>query len=349
MARTLVVTSVLTLVAAACSPAPNRLSSGTPAQTSPAPPPAAPAPGMCPLTDLAPPSGVPVTRPILAVKIDDSIPAADPQAGLESADIVYEEPIEGSLDWFMALYQCGNPSRVGPIREAEYEDPGILSQYGSALFAYAPDVSAVVTQKINTTPRIAKVDSVSDGPAYSRDPTRKAPFNLFADPAALRSVHTVTATALQAPEPQFLFVAPSAHAPTPRPSPSVSSVSFQLGPQVGYVYDPQTNAYLRYENGRAHLGASGTQLSVTNVVIMWTQINPSPVVDGAGNASPDPVVVGQGNAMVMTGGVEIDGQWSRAAASDPVTFTDKQGKPIGMNPGNTWIHILPSDETAYVK
>ncbi|HLI56633.1 MAG TPA: DUF3048 C-terminal domain-containing protein, partial [Actinomycetota bacterium] len=336
--------ALVALVAAGCSNGAHAAAPhGSPSVvSSPAPPPA----GNCPLTDLAPPTGVSVSRPVLAVKVDDSIPAADPQAGLDQADIVYDEPIEGNLDWFLALFQCGNPSSVGPVREAEIEDPSILSQYGSVLYAYASDVPAAVSQSINQTAEIVSVNSGHDGPAYSRSGSHPAPYNLFADPSTLRSSAVVTATTFTAPSPQFEFR--TTQAPTPAPSPAASQVSFSLGPTVSYKYDPQSNAYLRFENGNPMMAASGNQITVANVVIVWTQINMSSIIDGAGNAEPLPVLTGQGQAMVLTGGKEYDGQWTRSGVTQALSLVDSSGKPVPFTPGNTWIHILPISEAAYV-
>jgi hypothetical protein len=53
------------------------------------------APPVCPLTGLRPPRGVDLGRPAVAVKIENS-PEARPQAGLDAADVVFEETSEAS-------------------------------------------------------------------------------------------------------------------------------------------------------------------------------------------------------------------------------------------------------------
>ncbi|MGH2718919.1 MAG: DUF3048 C-terminal domain-containing protein, partial [Actinomycetota bacterium] len=208
------------------------------------------------------------------------------------------------------------------------------------------DIPAAVSQAINQTAQIVSVNSGHDGTAYSRSGSHPAPYNLFADTAELRSSAVVTDTTLSAPPAQFLFS--TAQVPTPAPSPSASQVSFSLGPTVSYQYDAQTNAYLRFENGNAMMAASGNQISVSNVVIVWTQINASSIIDGAGNAQPMPVLTGQGQATVLSGGKEYDGQWTRSGVTQALSFVTSSGKPIPFTPGNTWIHILPSSEAAYV-
>ena len=55
-------------------------------------------------------------RPI-AVTINNH-PLARPQAGISSADIVYELLVEGDATRFLAIYQSQLPEQVGPIRSA---------------------------------------------------------------------------------------------------------------------------------------------------------------------------------------------------------------------------------------
>ena len=356
----LLVFVVVALVAAACGGGKSK-TSGQGAgggQGLAAPSPAPPAAGKCPLTDLDPPSGVKVDRFVLGVKIDGSIASKTPSgpSGLDSADIVYDEPIEGGFGRFLALYQCGNPTRVGPIREARPEDPSLLAQYGSGILASA-GISPDVLQVVTSTAGLVNEDSVRHGTAYFRDSTgRQAPYNLFADPAKLRA-YKVPSTAvkpLSAPPSQFSFVplaSPGGSgSPSSSASPKAGSIRFQLGPQVQYQYDTATASYLRLENGQPHLLDSGSQIRVVNVVVMWVQMNTGQITDAAGNTSiPVPTVTGTGNAMVLTGGVEHDGTWSRPDETSVISFLDAAGKPIPFTPGNTWIHLIPKDQPVYVQ
>ena len=77
---------------------------------------------ICPLTGLRATGDAVPARPALAVKIENS-PLARPQAGLNDADIVYEEPVEGGITRFIALYQCADVDRLGPVRSARTTDP----------------------------------------------------------------------------------------------------------------------------------------------------------------------------------------------------------------------------------
>ena len=59
----------------------------------------------CPLTGAPAPGGAVPARPALAVKIGN-YPGDRPSAGLNQADIVFEEPVEGAITRLVAVFQC---------------------------------------------------------------------------------------------------------------------------------------------------------------------------------------------------------------------------------------------------
>jgi hypothetical protein len=88
----------------------------------------------------APLTGLPgdpslATKPVLIVKIDNH-PEARPQAGLNQADIVYEEIVEG-ITRFAAVFQSTDAAPVGPIRSARTTDLNIFAAYGRPLIAWS--------------------------------------------------------------------------------------------------------------------------------------------------------------------------------------------------------------------
>ena len=77
-----------------------------------------------------------VDGPVLAVKIDDTR-LARPQIGVEDADLVYIEQVEGGLTRLAAIFSSVIPENIGPVRSARISDIDILSQYGKVIFAYS--------------------------------------------------------------------------------------------------------------------------------------------------------------------------------------------------------------------
>ena len=86
----------------------------------------------------------------MAVKIDN-YPAGRPQSGLDKADIIFEEPVEGGITRFAAVFQCQDAALIGPVRSARNIDIGILGQLGNPLLAHVGGINPVIAN-INASP-----------------------------------------------------------------------------------------------------------------------------------------------------------------------------------------------------
>ena len=91
----------------------------------------------------------------MAVKIDN-YPAGRPQSGLDKADIIFEEPVEGGITRFAAVFQCQESALIGPVRSARNIDIGILGQLGNPLLAHVGGINPVLAN-INASP-VVNVD-----------------------------------------------------------------------------------------------------------------------------------------------------------------------------------------------
>jgi hypothetical protein len=355
--RLLVVLLLVALVGTACKDEPKPRATQAAESPTPAPPPPPPEPIRCPLTGVELPPGVDINRPALAVKIDNH-PRARPQSGLETADHVYEELVEGGLTRFMGIFHCGDAADLGPTRSARAVDPDIMTQYAPVLFAYS-GASPNNLAKVARTAGVINLQHGANGPAYSRRGGRPAPHNLYTSTDRIRSRPAAQGVA-GPPKTGFLFnpklvpappvppppppVAASPGAPVPPPPapvgpPPGNKISFSYSGAVGvtYTYDPASNKYLRSQGGTPHNAASGARLSATNVVVMKVPVNRS-------GSSPEIAVAGAGEAMVLRNGQAIHGKWVRITLADQTTLQDDAGQPIELAAGNTWINLLPSDQ-----
>ena len=114
-----------------------------------------------------------VDGPILVVKLDDTV-AARPQIGLDRADVVYIEQVEGGLTRLAAVFSSEIPQLIGPVRSARITDLEILAQYGTVVFAYSGAQKKLL-------PVIAEANLINLGAQrqspkiYSTDPLRRSP------------------------------------------------------------------------------------------------------------------------------------------------------------------------------
>lgn len=334
----------LLVLLASCggSGSPRRASSSSPAP---------PKPVICPLTGEEKPPEFPVSRPALGVKIDNAKPAR-PQAGVEFADIVYEELAEGGITRFLVMFHCNDAAELGPVRSARLVDADILREYAPVLFAYSGG-NPIVKTKIEKTEGIVNLRFGAEPEGFTRKKGRSSPHNLFTTTDKLRALSDVEGS----PKTQLVFsvvppstpASPSTATPSPSTPPgSAISFSYAGSATVRYSYDPASTTYLRFQGDTPHVSVTGAQMSATNVVVMKVKVVPGTITDSAGNFSPDITVIGTGEAVFLSKGIATNGKWSRPKESDRTSFLDAAGKPHRLAPGRTWIHLLPSDRPVTV-
>jgi hypothetical protein len=291
-----------------------------------------------PLTGL-PVEGDPllILRPALIVKIDNS-EEARPQVGLNQADIVYEERVEG-ITRFAAAFHSTSSAPVGPVRSARSSDIDIVSSYNRPIFAWGGANNGVAAAVVGAEVESRNVDSAAVDDKF-RDDNRNAPHNLmitstddfWADPGTSRSA-----------PPQFGFRAadsPPAAGATPSPGLNITYTGGDVS--VDYVYDPARSGWVRFQNGSVHVDEAGVAIAPANVLVIYTEYGSSP----ADPRSPNALTVGEGDMTAfLADGTAAQGRWSRATATAPYTFTDSAGAPLLLTPGRTWV-ALPEPGTA---
>jgi hypothetical protein len=330
-------------VLAACSSSPpaHPAAQGatTTTSTTQAPP---PPPPTCPLTGQPVPGGGAVpARPAVAVKVDN-YPDARPQSGLDKADMVFEEPVEGGITRYAAVFQCQEAATVGPIRSARNIDIGLIGQLGNPLEVHVGGINPVLAN-INASP-IVNVDLGAYGNIASHPAGRVAPYDTYSSTSLMWGTHPTMAT----PPPALFTYA--AQVPSGAP---VSSVNIDFSPtsNVTWKYNPTLTAFQRFYNSSTpDTLADGVQNTANNVVVEYVQISYGPWLE---NSSPDSFEVQaatypneSGNAVIFRNGVAISGTWHRSTLSSVTQFVNAAGQPIPLAPGQTWVEVVPNTKTA---
>jgi DUF3048 family protein len=273
-------------------------------------------------------------RPALAIKVEN-LPEARPQAGLNKADIVYEEPVEGGITRFIVLYQSKDASRVGPVRSARMTDSTIFPQYGHPIFGYAGGIPSVMKAADQAGVKDENFDIAAG--AYTRDPNRSAPHNLYTTTAALyKAAHEKGGR----PAPVFTY---DTSVPHPSKKVSYAHLDFSYSSDVYWRWNPKKQVWLRFHGTVPHMLEGNVQVSAKNVVVQSVKVVYPGQKDVLGNPSPEAVTVGTGKAYVFRNSRMIVGKWVRPKTSDVTQFETKGGKVIPLTPGNTWIELFPKN------
>ena len=320
-----------------------------PAPVKPPPPPAAPTPKPVPQPGDSPLTGIGVGgyhtgHPALVVKIDNvgDVPSgARPQVGINEADVVFEEMVEGGFTRFAAVYHSLPADPVGPIRSARSTDIALLSMLNHPLFAYSGanrDFKELVRQS-------SMIDvSVDNYPGkYYRAPSpRRMPHNLMSNTSQLHALATPDA---QAPPPLFDY-RPAGTRPSEPNSRPVSRVAAswtyqgKTSTNISYDWNPGANGWTRIQNGALHTDAAGRPVTPTNVIFQFVTYHDTGYVDSSGAHVPEADVIGSGDAWFLSAGYLTPVHWIKRDKEDVTEFRGDDGKYARLLPGRTWIELV---------
>jgi hypothetical protein len=272
-----------------------------------------------------------IERPVVAVKIASNLDA-QPQLGLETADMVVEELVEGGISRFLAIFQSTDSDPVGPIRSARTSEVDLLPLFGRPIFANSGGNAGTVRALANANTSVQAGHNTAFGGLYFRDRSRSSGTNnLFTNTSEIRDAAGETATA-----PGELFRFLDADAEPPAAALPVIGIDVSFGStRTRWVWDADQEAFIRWQDGREHLGVDNLQLAFTNVIVLSTPYQTSP----ADPRSPDAVSVGSGEAWILSNGWLMTGTWERTSPEARYVIRDGSGEEIALAPGRSWISL----------
>jgi hypothetical protein len=273
-------------------------------------------------------------RPVLSVKIDN-VPQARPQAGIEAADVVYEEMVEGGFTRFLAVFQSTDAPLLGPVRSVRPVDPQLMAPLKGG-FAYSGGIPVFVAL-LRRAP-VVDVGFSALNEAYERRKGRRAPHNVFTSTDALYE----GVDGQPAPPPLFPFLR-AGQAFAPAGSTPVARFSVTFGSRVHdeFVWDAARDGWRRSVNGQPHTVEGGAQLVPTTVIVQFVRYEGTGQKDQSHSEVFTADTVGQGEAWVFAGGRVLKGRWSRATQGEVLSYADAAGHRLSIPPGRTWV-LLPN-------
>jgi hypothetical protein len=303
-----------------------------------------------PLTGMPLAGGSASKRP-LYVKIDNN-PHARPHYGITKADQVYEWLVEGLTTRLAAVFQSKDPDVIGSVRSARMTDTPVIPSLDAAFVYSGGGPEELMRLHYDAAVAYRYVDLA---PGYGwgyRVGFREAPYNYFTSYRALRDALAGAPDGDQPVSiPSWDFLPQRATDPlagglTGSIDATSITVPYRAGFTVGYRYDPASHTYARFDDGVREVdGATGEAVAARNVVIIQTEVHFTTEfgLDPAGNPKLDMTLVGTGSGSVFRDGRRQDVSWTRPDIFDVFSFRNASGETVRLEPGQTWIHIVPAD------
>lgn len=284
-------------------------------------------------------------NPVFVVKIENTDGGA-PQYGLNKADMVLEELVEGGLTRLAAFYYSTLPSKVGHVRSLRTSDIGIAGPVGGQIVA-SGGASGAYKKVENAGIKVFSEDAGS--PGFSSDPLKYRPYNRLID---LKTVNkSAKRTKINGPYLPWTS-ADAATTPTPEPTTTTST-----GTTPSTETKPATSATVRFSNSTSTTWAykdkkwvrtnghaeAGKDFKADTMIVISCRIGDAGYTDPAGNPVPVTVFEGSGKAKVFHGGTVTNVTWNKPSLDEGLTFKNADGSPFTIDPGHVFLELIPKD------
>jgi hypothetical protein len=286
----------------------------------------------------APLSGAPVPvgsldHPVLMAKIDNS-PEARPQVGLNDADIVFEELVEGGLSRYLAVWHSVIPAEIGPVRSIRPMDPDIALPFGGVI-TYSGGQQRFVQMMIDTG-----LKNVIDGQSGTEEFTYRSDTMIAPHDVIVRAATLIDSLADIAPPPPAFEFAGDGAIPTALAEGTAAGrliTSFSGYNSPSWVFDAESGMYGRLQaGGETDVDENQQQLTARNVVAQMVEES------SEYGYVPHALVVGEGVAWISTGGKTVEATWTKTSPNEMTVFTLANGDIVTLAPGRTWIELVPT-------
>jgi hypothetical protein len=298
-----------------------------------------------PLTGLIVENPETLARRPIAIKISNSA-RVRPQAGLNSADLVFEHLTEGGITRFTAIYYTWDSAKVGSIRSGRLIDLEIPIMYDAA-FGYSGSSTQLRLMFLNSLffDRIISPDFAHGGFERISNPAKpdeRVEDTLYTNTFVLRWILDQRGQNIS---PEFTN-GMAFHPVPPEGGTGVTGVEI-LYPATGvyWYYSSGLGGYLRWSDGVPHLDPnSGKQLLFNNIVVVEaTHLATEIIEDSGGSPSLQIQLWGQGSVSIYRNGQRFDGIWRRLDSRDMLTFYTREGGILPLSPGKTFFEVVPDD------
>jgi len=284
-------------------------------------------------------------RPVM-VKVSNYPREGRPHAGLSYADIVFDYFIGYGTNRFLALYYGQDAYKIGPLRSGRRVDAELVTMYGGVL-AYGSadeDTDAVLVTALG---EYALSHLEADCPAFCGIDTHSAT-GVFANSEAISAF--VNSMEWDNSKPDLPGIVFNDQPPADMQPAHQVNILFNYYNRAEWRHDPASGNYLRWIEFIENEGEeneimemipltdrlTGEQLAFSNIIILfanYTELAPSAhTIDIWDNNNGLP-------AYLFRDGGMVSGEWASVNDSDPLQFTNADGIPMALKPGNTWIVI----------
>lgn len=277
-------------------------------------------------------------RPV-AVMIDNEGTRSLPQGGMYKAQVIYEIIVEGGETRLMPVFWGTAPEMIGPVRSSRHYFLDYVLEHDAIYvhFGWSP-----MAQRDIPKLKINNINGVSNGGQIFWDLTKQRSnwqdsyTSMQKIMGYAKKVKYRTSTNVK---PVFKYNS-SNTAIADGKNASKVTIRFSHAYTCSFEYDANSGLYNRFRKSKAQMERNtGKQLTGMNIII---QMTPSRSIKGDDKGRQEVSTVGSGSGYLITEGKSVAIKWSKAARGKATKYTYQDGTEISLNPGQTWVEVLPT-------
>ncbi len=287
-------------------------------------------------------------RRAVAVTVNNLSQAQTVQTGLNYADIVYETEVEGGITRLVAVFKdIESVEKVGTIRSARLAFVDLAMGHNAVYIHHGQDsfhapallnkVNRVVIGTNNGGVRISN-GLASEHTLYGYG---DGIWNSIKNAGFKTENENVTAWQNFASEDEPIKLEYTA---------SSVSVPFSNSYKTTFTYDEASGKYKRIFNGTERKDyVTGENIMFKNVFVLSTTIRSYTSCSPATcKGTHKEILLNSGDGYYFVNGTYTSIKWSKNGANNKFTFTNADGTPLTVNPGNSWVCIADSTRSQAV-
>lgn len=270
----------------------------------------------------------------------NNIEDADPQSGIDRAEIIYEAYVESNITRLMMILQdYDDMDKIGPVRSCREFYVYFAKEFDAIYihFGFSPLAANLLADS-----NVQALDGMKGWCSFYRTTDRVAPHNAYTTTEGIlgsvdvKKWNTTLADNFEGPlkftqydDVEIRF------------DDAYNCTKFKPGFQRNkpeLIYNESDGLYYRNQYGRAHCDMeSGKQLAFKNILVKF--------VNGTRyeNGTPILELTGTGSGYYATNGKIIQVTWKKDTQFGPTKYYYLDGTEVELNQGKTYIAVIMND------
>lgn len=265
-----------------------------------------------------------------------------PQYGINRAGVVYEAPVEGAMNRYMAIMEnYDDLDRIGSVRSCRTYYTYFAREF-DAIYAHCGQ-STFARPYLKNVDNINGVESIGNT-AYYRTSDRKRPHNFYASFEGIQKAIETLGYSQEYDEEYrgHYYFAGENHPVILDGEGTFSGVLITPGypfSKPWFAYNEEDKLYHRFQYSGEHRGSEG-QIAVKNIIIQCCASGYYATTDYRNiNVHED-----LGGGFFITNGRAERISWKKDGEFGVTHYYGPDGKEIVLNPGKTWVCIVLSSQ-----